>query len=151
MNNHRLFSCIFTAKGSIVGGTENIQLLIMRAALAFSITAMAAPVLRYNMSRVPKIIQTSILVLFNVFCVNPIATFVANTASKLFRYLKQAIGMSRIYIIIIMNLVYQSQSIHIYIYTIASQSLPLQSQFIYCILTLCIFHKIHHHIKQMLC
>lgn len=85
MNNHKLFSCIFAARGSPVGGLENIQLLVLRAALEFSVTAMAAPIIKSRIFFLPRQMRAPLITSFNVLLVSPFATAVAHIASKMTR------------------------------------------------------------------
>lgn len=74
-NKHTLLGCLFMPINSPVGAIHRIQMYLVKSALAFSLAAIVAPLIRsagFTYS-VTKALQ----LLFNLFCVTPLAKVVS--------------------------------------------------------------------------
>jgi len=70
-NKHMMLSCIFKPVNSPVGGINHIQMYLVKSALAFSLAAIIAPLIKN--AGFTYSIQKSLQISFNLFCVTPLA------------------------------------------------------------------------------
>jgi len=83
MQNHKLISCILVPQGSPVGGIEKTQIFCMKGSLAFALTSFLGLLL--VSSGIARTTKSPIVVVFNIFCVSPIALGVELFALRITR------------------------------------------------------------------